>query len=301
MNIIKTLDWRHAQSSETIKYFIEEIKDSFHNIGFVAIKNHPISKKLYQDNKILMSDFFKKLSLTQRLKYESPYAGYTQIGVEKGEYAKVADAKHFFHVAERRDSNPYISEIPILKNKCYELFQSYNSFYQELMEIVALSLDNDRDFFTSKLGNSTLRHLHYPASSVVTSSDEEVTRGGNIAGMCASKHTDINMLTLLLVEEDGLELWYNNKWVKVRCEFDTIIINVGDMLEHITSGFYRSCIHRVVCTPNVERFSSPFFGHVLRETYIVPIAYQWMKPKDRFNFKYAGDFLDHRLKEIGVI
>jgi len=168
------------------------------------------------------------------------------------------------------------------------------------MQLVALSLGLSEHYFNDELGNSLLRNLHYPATHNPTISDDVVTRGGNALGMCASQHTDINHLTLLHVTESGLQLWFQGCWQPVQCEPHTLVVNNGDMLQHITAGFYKSGIHRVVCEPDIERFSCPFFGHRKPESSVVPLAHLGPYDKSIFRFKTVGEYLNHRLETINL-
>ena len=219
---------------------------------------------------------------------------------EKGEFASVADHKHFYHVSETH-KNPFVSEIPNLYYDSVNLFKGFNSFYKKLMKAVALSLDLEKNYFDDELGNSTLRFIHYPETDNPVADDGLVKEGGGeVPGMCSSKHTDINNLTLLFAPENGLELEIDGKWIPVQCDPETIIVNVGDMLQHLTGGLYKSGVHRVVCQPNVERFSSPFFGHRNLECSVEPLENLVAVDKEKYPFKTVGEYLEFRLKQLGL-
>ena len=169
------------------------------------------------------------------------------------------------------------------------------------MQVVAVTLGLDKNHFDEELGNSMVRRIHYPAHPNPTVEDKDVSKavqGGNALGMCASMHTDINDLTLLHATEPGLQLWHNNKWLPITCEFETIIINAGDMLWHLTGGRYKSGLHRVVCQPNVDRTASPFFGHRKDECSVVPLSHLGYSDLTTFRFQTEGEFLQHRLEQI---
>lgn len=50
----------------------------------------------------------------------------------------------------------------------------------------------------------------------------------------------------------------NNEWISVDPIPGTFVINVGDMLQKMTKGLYKSTPHKVVSTGK-ERFSIPYF------------------------------------------
>lgn len=297
--MIRTLDFQVLENDTST--FVEELKKAFTETGFFLLRNHPIPSGLLRYNKELFKIFFKELSLETRMQYSFPdtnhQKGYTPMHIETGEYAKVPDNKHFYQLGDAH-KNPYIEEIPDLRKTSEELFVNFNLLYKKLMNIVALSLNLPEKYFEDELGNSIMRVIHYPENSIVVSDDEEVTKGGNILGMCASKHTDINDLTLLHATEPGLQLWNKGKWEPILCNSDTIIVNVGDMLQHLTAGLYKSGIHRVVCEPGIERISCPFFGHRIDSASVVPIFELRGEEQKSFPFKTEGEYLKHRLDQI---
>lgn len=50
----------------------------------------------------------------------------------------------------------------------------------------------------------------------------------------------------------------NNEWIDVDLKPGVFVINIGDMLQKMTKGFYKSTPHRVVCSGE-ERYSFPYF------------------------------------------
>ena len=57
----------------------------------------------------------------------------------------------------------------------------------------------------------------------------------------------------------GLEVQTKTGWVSVPPVENTFVCNIGDMLDFLTKGFYRSAPHRVRNTSHKERYSYPFF------------------------------------------
>lgn len=302
--LIQTLD--RIEFSTNPSSAISKLREAFKTTGFFFLQNHGMNIPSICRGEDSFKQFLTELSLEKRMAYSFPEKGY-QVGytppkIETGEFAKVADEKHFFHVFP--DDTPFIMEIPTFKKDTLELWNQFNNLAEEIMEYTALSIQEFKDFFRSSdnsKGYSLLRGIHYPAGQKPVDDDEAITEGGNVVGMCASKHTDINMITLLLAKEPGLQLWYEGRWIPITIEDpNLIIINVGDMLQHLTNGFYKSGLHRVVCQENKERFSIPFFYHQPIDFDIFPLI-QFGEPKEKFRFKKAGEFLNYRLKQLGLI
>ena len=83
----------------------------------------------------------------------------------------------------------------------------------------------------------------------------------------AAAHADINLITVLMAgTEPGLQAQdRHGNWYDVPCEFGNIVINVGDMLQEASGGYYPSTLHQVL-NPTGEdarkpRMSCPLFVH----------------------------------------
>ncbi len=110
--------------------------------------------------------------------------------------------------------------------------------------------------------------------------------------MRAAAHGDINLITVLLAgSAPGLEAQdAQGRWHEVPCDPGMIAINVGDMLEMASGGYFPSTVHRVVnpeTTGRGARFSMPMFLHPRPEVVL----------KEGTT---ADDFLQQRLREIGL-
>jgi isopenicillin N synthase-like dioxygenase len=73
-------------------------------------------------------------------------------------------------------------------------------------------------------------------------------------------HTDRGVLSILLQDEvEGLQVWFQEKWIDVPPIKNTFLVNIADMLQEMSSKTLKSTFHRVVNNGNKERFSIPFF------------------------------------------
>jgi isopenicillin N synthase-like dioxygenase len=75
-----------------------------------------------------------------------------------------------------------------------------------------------------------------------------------------AEHTDYGLLTLLLQDTNGgLEVRTPHGWIDAPPIPGSFVCNLGDMLERLTDGAYRSTPHRVRNAPGPSRLSFPFF------------------------------------------
>jgi isopenicillin N synthase-like dioxygenase len=74
------------------------------------------------------------------------------------------------------------------------------------------------------------------------------------------EHTDYGLLTILLQDDvDGLEVKSKATWVPAPPLPGSFVCNIGDMLDRMTRGVYRSTPHRVRNISGRDRMSFPFF------------------------------------------
>ena len=171
----------------------------------------------------------------------------------------------------------------------------------QMLRALALHIDLPEDYFGDKTdqGNSILRPIHYPP---ITADD--------IPNVRAGAHEDINLITLLVgASAAGLEvLSKKGEWVPFTSDADTIVVNIGDMLQRLVNHVLPSTTHRVV-NPAPERrgfarYSTPFFLHFNPDFPIetLPSTITPDNP-DRYAGKtiLAEDYLTERLREIRLL
>lgn len=81
-------------------------------------------------------------------------------------------------------------------------------------------------------------------------------------GGTAGKHTDSGFFTLLLQEElptRSLQVWFGGRWVPAPSLPDSLVVNLGDMLQALSDDRFKSTPHQVVHSGPAERISLPFF------------------------------------------
>ncbi|WP_455373369.1 isopenicillin N synthase family dioxygenase [Limibacillus halophilus] len=122
-----------------------------------------------------------------------------------------------------------------------------------LMEGISLSLGLPAGYFArSYTAEPTIlfRIFHYPA--------RWPSEWGETWG--AGAHSDYGLLTLLAQDANGgLEVRTPGGWIEAPPVEGALVCNIGDMLEKLTGGLYRSTLHRVLNRSGRDRLSFPLF------------------------------------------
>ncbi|MBT5708118.1 isopenicillin N synthase family oxygenase [bacterium] len=313
---VPVLDFRDYLSKEDAvrERFIVELLKAYREIGFVGVRGHEVDPVTLEAT-YAAAWKFTQLTDEQKRRYHRPdlfgQRGYTPKGQEHAKGAKAGDLKEFYHVGQELNSsqlsllgypeNVWPAEVSELKHGAIRVFRDLESLGHSMLKAIFEGLGIRYDQLASGIqeGNSILRIAHY-----FPISDPASLLPGAVR---AAAHGDINLITLLVgASADGLELQCKNgDWMPVQVEADTIVVNVGDMLERLTNGHLRSTIHRVVNPPpeklQVARLSMPFFMHprASMDLSVLKCCVDDSNPK-RFSDITAGAFLDERLREIGL-
>jgi polar amino acid transport system ATP-binding protein len=125
-----------------------------------------------------------------------------------------------------------------------------------LMGGLALGLGLPERWFAEHGGTADplilLRLFNYPSRPVPTDSAAQWGVG---------EHTDYGLLTMLWQDDvGGLQVRTDSGWVDAPPLPDSFVCNVGDMLDRMTGGRYRSLPHRVrINSSGRDRLSIPLF------------------------------------------
>jgi isopenicillin N synthase-like dioxygenase len=308
---IPTLDIQRFDTDRDA--FVAELGAAYREWGFAGIRNHGIPQAQIDLAYRVFQAFFALPEETKR-KYHVPGSGgargYTPFGIETAKGAKHFDLKEFWHVGREipRDSkyadvmpaNLWPTEVPEFKEVAYGLFSALDALGSRVLSALALHLGLPADFFADKtnFGNSILRPIHYPP---ITADDVPNVRAG--------AHEDINFITLLVgASAAGLEvLSRKGEWVPFTADADTIVVNIGDMLQRLSNHVYPSTTHRVVNPPGEAarkpRYSTPYFLHPNPDFLIktLPGCISAENP-DRYPTPItAHEYLLERLREIKLV
>lgn len=311
MSKIPSLDIRRFDTDKDA--FVDELGTAYREWGFCGISGHGLSADALAKSYDVFKQFFalpNDVKMKYHLKGTGGARGYTPFGIETAKDSKYPDLKEFFHIgrelpadskyADVMSPNVWPEEVANFHEYGYGLYQALDGLGTRVLQALALHINLPQDFFADKTnhGNSILRPIHYPP---ITAPD--------IPNVRAGAHEDINFITLLVgASAAGLEvLSHKGEWVPFTAEADTIVVNIGDMLQRLTNHVYPSTTHRVVNPPGEAarnpRYSVPFFLHpnpdYLIET--LPSCISAENPNRYPTPITSHEYLMERLREIKLV
>ncbi|WP_281559693.1 2OG-Fe(II) oxygenase family protein [Thalassomonas sp. RHCl1] len=270
----------------TAKDAPERFVESLRNTGFGVLINHPIKQEMVESIYKNWQTFFnseQKHDLAFDPEKQDGYFGPEVSETAKGHTKK--DIKEYYHVY------PW-GRIPAeLKDEILNYYKMASDLAAELLDWVqehspadvAAKYSENLSNMIKDTPNTLLRVLHYPPLT----GDEEP------GAIRAAAHEDINLLTVLpAANEPGLQVQQQDgNWLDVPSDFGNLIINIGDMLQEASGGYFPSTTHRVINPSgkgsDKSRISLPLFLHPRSEVVL--------------SDKYTSEsYLLERLRELGV-
>lgn len=155
-----------------------------------------------------------------------------------------------------------------------------------IMRGIAIGLGLRADWFERHVtADPTVlfRVFHYPALDDNDVSDE----------WGVGEHTDYGLLTLLAQDDaGGLEVRTpDGRWLDVPAEPGVLVCNLGDMLDRLTEGRYRSTPHRVRNTSGRTRLSFPYFFDPSWDAEVTALPLDGTAPADDVDRRWDGQNL----------
>lgn len=152
-------------------------------------------------------------------------------------------------------ANPWPAQPPGLRSAALAYMDAATRAAAVLMQGVSASLGLEPDYFErAYTGEPTVlfRIFHYPARGP---GEIDWSRSWGVG-----EHTDYGLLTLLAQDRHGgLEVKTPAGWIDAPPVQGALVCNIGDMLERLTLGRYKSTPHRVLNRSGEDRLSFPLF------------------------------------------
>jgi isopenicillin N synthase-like dioxygenase len=197
--------------------------------------------------------------------------------------------------------NLFPAELPELRPVVLEYLAAMTQLGHALMRGFALALGLPAGWFDDHLTADPLvlfRMFRYPPGA------EAASRWG------VAEHTDYGLLTMLRQDRTGgLEVHAPSGWIEASPLPRSFVCNIGDMLERMTGGLYRSTPHRVRNTSADDRLSFPFFFDPGWDAEVLPVPLadpgDEADPRERWDgedvLAFEGTYGDYLTRKVGRV
>jgi isopenicillin N synthase-like dioxygenase len=244
----------------------EQIGRACRESGFFYIVGHGVDPALQDRLQNLSRQFFAqdtdvKLQIRMALGGRA-WRGYFRVGDELTS-GRPDQKEGLYFGAELPSDHPLVragtplygpnllpAEPAALRETVMAYMAALTRLCHRLMAGLALSLGLEEFYFADRYTGDPLtlfRIFNYPPPR-------------DPADWGVGEHTDYGLLTVLLQDDaGGLEVRSRSRWVPAPPVPDSLVCNIGDMLDRMTRGLYRSTPHRVRNPAPRNRLSFPFF------------------------------------------
>ncbi|OMO96758.1 Oxoglutarate/iron-dependent dioxygenase [Corchorus olitorius] len=235
--------------------------------GFFQISNHGIEKEVLHQMKIAVSTFFQ-LPLEEKNKFamaENDIQGFGQAYVVSEE--QKLDWNDMIYLKTLPSEIRNFKFWPLTCPGFKEAVDKYSTEVQNVAAEIYANLS-----ILMGLGREGLKELQGEIKQGIRMSIyPSCSRPDLVLGI--SPHSDGSALTLLLQDDEitALQIKHKESWVNVKPIPDSLVVNVGDAIEILSNGVYKSIEHRAITNEKKDRISIAAFVFPDEEQEIGPL------------------------------
>ncbi|XP_008803519.1 1-aminocyclopropane-1-carboxylate oxidase-like [Phoenix dactylifera] len=242
---------------------MELLRDACENCGFFELLNHGISHELMDEVERLTKGHYRQCK-------EQRFKEFASKALEEGKQSDAAnniDWESTFFLRHLPESN--MSEIPDMDDQYRKAMKEFaaeiEKLAERLLDLLCENLGLEKGYLKKAFCGSK-----GPTFGTKISSYPPCPRPELIKGLRA--HTDAGGIILLFQDDrvSGLQLLKDGQWLDVPPLRHSIVVNLGDQLEVITNGKYKSVMHRVLARTDGNRMSIASFYNPGSDAVIFP-------------------------------
>jgi isopenicillin N synthase-like dioxygenase len=265
---VPILDLQDYIEPTTKDRFVRALRDVCHSVGFLYLTGHGVDHALNVRVTEVSRTFFGRSDGEKRsiAMVNSPhFRGYTPVG---GELTRGrADLREEVDLGPDRPAvqsprqpwqrlqgpNQWPESVPEFRTAMTTWAEHMDRLGRTLLRALAEGLEIDPEHFRKWVTphpEATIKAIRYPAPAA----------GQHPQGV--GTHRDFGLLTFVLQDEvGGLQVERaDGSYVDVPNLPGSFVVNLGEMLQLATHGYYKATVHRVISPPpGAERFSTIYF------------------------------------------
>nr|WGJ63360.1 flavonol synthase FLS2 [Hypericum monogynum] len=248
----------------------EEVSKACSEWGFLLITDHGLPPSLIQQLQEAGRQFFG-LSQKEKEAYSNdPASGkYEGYGTKmtKNLDEKVEWIDYFFHVMSppsKVNHEFWPKHPPFYREVTEEYKKEMVRITDRILMLLSKGLGLEEKVVKTKLGGDGLE-FEMKINMYPPCPQPELALG-------VEPHTDMSALTILVPNDvPGLQVWKDGNWVAVNYVPNALFVHVGDQLEVLSNGKFKSVLHRSVVNKERMRMSWAVFVAPPHEAMIGPL------------------------------
>ncbi|KAF8029079.1 hypothetical protein BT93_E1682 [Corymbia citriodora subsp. variegata] len=244
---------------------LQKLHEACKHMGLFQLVNHGIGPSLLENLRYEIEEFFK-LPLSEKTKFKvrlGEVEGYGNVARSEGKLDW--DDRFFMIVNPIAKRKPHLfPEIPLsLRNALDSYIKELQKLAMQLLRLISKCLDIEinemKELFEE--GFQSMRMTYYPPCP----------QPEHVVGL--TPHSDAAGITILyqINDVDGLQIKKDGFWTPIPISPHAFVVNVGDIMEILSNGLYRSIEHRVMVDSTRERISIAMFFNPKLDLEIGPI------------------------------
>ncbi|CAI9093880.1 OLC1v1029472C2 [Oldenlandia corymbosa var. corymbosa] len=258
-----------AEDTEVRDKCRDELKNAAMQWGVMHLVNHGIPVELIDRVKEAGQKFFD-LPVEEKEKYANDQAS----GNIQGYGSKLANTAsgslewedYFFHTIfpeDKRDMSIWPKTPADYIPAVMEYAKRLRILVSKILSVLSLGLGLEEGRLEKEVGGMEELILQKKINYYPKCPQPELALG-------VEAHTDVSALTFILHNMvPGLQLFYEGKWITAKCVPDSIIMHIGDTIEILSNGKYKSILHRGLVNKEKVRISWAVFCEPPKEKIIL--------------------------------
>ncbi|XP_073021472.1 leucoanthocyanidin dioxygenase-like isoform X2 [Primulina eburnea] len=247
----------------------EELRAAAMQWGVMHLVNHGISEDIVNRVKVAGEEFFG-LPMEEKEKYANDQAS----GNVQGYGSKLANnasgklewEDYFFHCIfpeDKRDMSIWPAKPADYVPAVTEYAKQLRGLATTILSVLSLGLKLEEHRLEKEVGGMEDLIMQKKINYYPICPQPELALG-------VEAHTDVSALTFILHNMvPGLQVFYQGNWVTAKCVPDSIIMHIGDTIEILSNGMYKSILHRGLVNKEKVRISWAIFCEPAKEKIIL--------------------------------
>lgn len=281
--ILDLREFRRDPTSRDAADFVDDLRAVCHEHGFFYLAGHGVDGRLNDEVHAVARRFFT-LPLEERLAIanvnSAQFRGYTPVGNELTggwpDRREQLDVGHELATSPWRPGDPawlrlrgpnlWPASLPELRRVLTAWMEQMEALGTTLVRALAVALGQPAsafDGYVTPRPEVLVKVIRYPAVDPAT--------GDSTQGV--GEHRDTGFLAFVHQDEiGGLQVKLGDRFVDIPKLPGTFVVNLGEMVQLLTTGYFAATVHRVVSPPiGGARTSIAYFFNPNLEATLTPV------------------------------